>query len=384
MSDSQKQDWTPQSDAVLRDQRAAYDRMREQCPVAWSDYAHWSLFRHADVSRVLHDHKRFSSQVSRHVSVPNGMDPPQHTDYRAIIEPYFNAERMAAFEPICREIAEDLALSALQQERIELMAAFAQPFALRIQCAFMGWPLTLQDSLLDWARRNNRATLQRDHNALGALAAEFEALIAGLLADRRRANATAEDDVTSALMHEQIHGRMLNDQEIASILRNWTVGEIGTIAASVGILAQFLAAHPEVQRQLRDDPDLLRQANDEILRIHGPLVDNRRLTTCPVHFGDRQIPAGQRLTLNWIAANRDPEVFPDPDRFSLERDPAQNLLYGAGIHVCPGAPLARMELVIVMRSLLQHSRELSLIAEQPATLATYPASGYASLPLRLC
>ncbi len=384
MSDSQKQDWTPQSDAVLRDQRAAYDRMREQCPVAWSDYAHWSLFRHADVSRVLHDHKRFSSQVSRHVSVPNGMDPPQHTDYRAIIEPYFSAERMAAFEPICREIAEDLALSALQQERIELMAAFAQPFALRIQCAFMGWPLTLQDSLLDWARRNNRATLQRDRNALGALAAEFEALIAGLLADRRRASATAEDDVTSALMHEQIHGRMLNDQEIASILRNWTVGEIGTIAASVGILAQFLAAHPEVQRQLRDDPELLWQANDEILRIHGPLVDNRRLTTCPVHFGDRQIPAGQRLTLNWIAANRDPEVFPDPDRFSLERDPAQNLLYGAGIHVCPGAPLARMELVIVMRSLLQHSRELSLIAEQPATLATYPASGYASLPLRLC
>lgn len=384
MSDSQKQDWTPQSDAVLRDQRAAYDRMREQCPVAWSDYAHWSLFRHADVSRVLHDHKRFSSQVSRHVSVPNGMDPPQHTDYRAIIEPYFNAERMAAFEPICREIAEDLALSALQQERIELMAAFAQPFALRIQCAFMGWPLTLQDSLLDWARRNNRATLPRDRNALGALAAEFEALIAGLLADRRRANATAEDDVTSALMHEQIHGRMLNDQEIASILRNWTVGEIGTIAASVGILAQFLAAHPEVQRQLRDDPDLLWQANDEILRIHGPLVDNRRLTTCPVHLGDRQIPAGQRLTLNWIAANRDPEVFPAPDRFSLERDPAQNLLYGAGIHVCPGAPLARMELVIVMRSLLQHSRELSLIAEQPATLATYPASGYASLPLRLC
>lgn len=384
MSDSQKQDWTPQSDAVLRDQRAAYDRMREQCPVAWSDYAHWSLFRHADVSRVLHDHKRFSSQVSRHVSVPNGMDPPQHTDYRAIIEPYFSAERMAAFEPICREIAEDLALSALQQERIELMAAFAQPFALRIQCAFMGWPLTLQDSLLDWARRNNRATLQRDRNALSALAAEFEALIAGLLADRRRASATAEDDVTSALMHEQIHGRMLNDQEIASILRNWTVGEIGTIAASVGILAQFLAAHPEVQRQLRGDPELLWQANDEILRIHGPLVDNRRLTTCPVHFGDRQIPAGQRLTLNWIAANRDPEVFPDPDRFSLERDPAQNLLYGAGIHVCPGAPLARMELVIVMRSLLQHSRELSLIAEQPATLATYPASGYASLPLRLC
>ena len=383
MSNSQKQDWAPQSEAVLRDQRAAYDRMREQCPVAWSDYAQWSLFRHADISRVLHDHQSFSSQVSRHVSVPNGMDPPQHTEYRAIIEPYFSAERMAAFEPVCREIAEDLALSTLQQERIELMSAFAQPFALRIQCAFMGWPLTLQDSLLDWARRNNQATRQRDRSALAELAAEFETLIAGLLAARRQAGAAADDDLTCALMHEKVNGRLLDDLEIASILRNWTVGEIGTIAASVGILAQFLASHPEVQRQLRDDPELLWQANDEILRIHGPLVDNRRRTTCPVHFGDRQIDAGQRLTLNWIAANRDPEVFPDPDRFSLERDPAQNLLYGAGIHVCPGAPLARMELVIIMRSLLQHSDQLQLIATEPATLATYPASGYASLPLRL-
>lgn len=383
MSNSPKQDWAPQSDAVLRDQRAAYDHMREQCPVAYSDYAQWSLFRHADVSRVLLDHHSFSNRVSRHISVPNGMDPPQHTAYRAIIEPYFSAERMALFEPVCREIAEDLATTALHRDQIELMAEFAQPFALRIQCAFMGWPLTLQEPLIDWARRNNQATLLRDRTLLGTLAAEFEALIAELLAVRRGADATPGDDLTSALLHERINGRPLNDQEIASILRNWTVGEIGTIAASVGILAQFLAAHPDVQQQLRSDPGLLWQANDEILRIHGPLVDNRRRTTCPVQIGGRQIAAEQRITLNWIAANRDPQVFPEPDTFSLERDPAQNLLYGAGIHVCPGAPLARMELVIVMRSLLQHSRKLSLLTEQPATLAIYPSSGYTSLPLRL-
>ena len=383
MSEPTKQDWDPRSDAVLRDQRAAYDAMREACPVAHSDYAGWSLFRHADVSRVLLDHQSFSNRVSRHVSVPNGMDPPDHTPYRKIIEPYFGPAHMAEFEPICREIADDLARSTLHQDAIELMSEFAQPFALRIQCAFMGWPLSLQETLLSWANRNAQATLARDRAALGQLAEEFDCLIAEQLRVRRQAGTSADEDVTSALMHEQVDGRPLTDQEIASILRNWTVGEVGTIAASVGILAQFLAANPDVQQQLRADPELLWQANDEILRLHGPLVDNRRRTTCPVELGGRRIEAGQPITINWVAANRDPAVFVEPERFSLDRDPSLNLLYGAGVHVCPGAPLARMELVIIMRSLLEHSRELQLIADQPAILATYPTSGYARLPLRL-
>ena len=380
MSESSSPDWDPRSASVLADQRRAYDHMREQCPVAWSDYSNWSVFRHADVSRILHDHQSFSSNASKHISVPNGMDPPQHTAYRNIIEDYFNAERMASFEPTCRGIAENLAKEVLLGDQADLMADFAQPFALRIQCAFMGWPMSLQAPLNSWATRSNKATLARDRTALSALAAEFEELIAGLLAERRKPD--APEDLTSALMKEQVNDRALNDQEIASILRNWTVGEIGTIAASVGIIAEFLASHPDVQRQLRDDPGLLWKANDEILRIHGPLVDNRRRTTCPVQIGDRQIEADQRVTINWVSANRDPEAFPEPDTFSLERDPALNLLYGAGIHVCPGAPLARMELVIAIEKLLEHTERLQLIDNQPASLATYPASGYASLPIR--
>ena len=382
MSESMSADWDPRSPAVLTDQRRAYDHMRNTCPVAHSDYAQWSVFRHADVSRILHDHHSFSSQASKHLSVPNSMDPPEHSTYRAIIEKYFSAARMSAFEPTCRQIAEELAVAQLGGEQTELMADFAQPFALRIQCAFMGWPLSLQQPLLSWATRNNQATLARDRTALGALATEFEELMGGLLAERRDTD-NPSDDITTELMNEQVNGRTLTDPEIASILRNWTVGEIGTIAASVGIIAQFLASHPEIQQQLRDDPALLWQANDEILRIHGPLVDNRRRTTCPVRIGDRQIEADQRITINWISANRDPDVFPEPDSFSLERDPTQNLLYGAGIHVCPGAPLARMELVIITEKLLQHTRQLRLIDTQPATLATYPSSGYASLPLGL-
>ena len=90
-------DWNPRSENVLEDQIAAYDDMRHRCPVAHSEYLHWSLFRHADVVRALNDHETFSNVVSSHLSVPNGMDPPQHTGYRRLIEPYFNPQRMAAF-----------------------------------------------------------------------------------------------------------------------------------------------------------------------------------------------------------------------------------------------------------------------------------------------
>ena len=113
-------DWDPTAPEVLRDQRAAYDAMRRRCPVAYSEFLGWSLFRHEDVLRVLLDHETFSNAVSRHLSVPNGMDPPEHTAYRRLIEPFFSAEPVAAFEPVCREIAANLTrllLPALRRAR---------------------------------------------------------------------------------------------------------------------------------------------------------------------------------------------------------------------------------------------------------------------------
>ena len=105
MSDPRKPDWDPRSAEVLRDQRAAYDAMRERCPVAWSDYLQWSLFRHEDIVRVLHDHETFSSVASRHLSVPNGMDPPEHTVYRRVSR---TGPWRASFEPSCWQLAADL------------------------------------------------------------------------------------------------------------------------------------------------------------------------------------------------------------------------------------------------------------------------------------
>ncbi|HEX7012747.1 MAG TPA: cytochrome P450 [Steroidobacteraceae bacterium] len=368
-------EWDPRSPDVLHDQIAAYDDMRHRCPVAHSSYLHWSLFRHADVLRALHDPETFSNQVSKHLSVPNGMDPPEHTEYRRIIEPCFSPERISVFEPICRLIAGRLIGKLATGEPEEIMDRLAQPFALEAQCAFLGWPRHLHEPLRKWAIRNREATFSGSRTATEAVALEFDNYIREILAERRQAGSLYED-VTSRLLREKVYGRLLTDEEIVSILRNWTVGELATLSACAGILVHYLAEHARIQRKLRETPALLPVAIDEILRIHPPLIASRRKTTRSVELGGRCIPAGERVTLMWASANRDEAVFGDPDEFRLDRNPDDNLLYGAGLHVCPGAPLARLELRVLVEELFRHTEQIVLQPDMPPIKAFYPASGY--------
>jgi cytochrome P450 len=383
MSDEPRGDWDPTSAAVQRDQRAAYDAMRERCPVAYSELLGWSLFRHADVMRALHDPQVFSNAVSAHPAVPNGMDPPQHTAYRRIIEPYFAADRMAAFEPPCRDIAVRLLQPLLGAGEVELVGAFSDRYAVQVQCTFLGWPPEMHEPMRAWTQKNYAARLADDRAQAARLAAEFERHVVAMLDARRAGAARAGDDVTARLLREQVSGRALNDKEIVSILRTWTVGEISTISAAVGILAQYLAEHADLQHRLRAAPSLLPAAIEEILRLHGPLVANRRRTTRAVEIDGRPIAAGERISLNWIAANRDGRVFADPQTCRLEREQSANLLWGAGVHVCPGAPLARMELRIALEELLARTTRIEPLPDKPPTAAVYPASGFASVFLRL-
>lgn len=377
-------DWDPTSDPVLRDQITAYDAMRRQCPVAHSRYLKWSLFRHDDVMRVLNDPQTFSNAASGHLSVPNGMDPPEHERYRTIIDPYFGPERISAFDPVCRDVATGLVDALNKPCEMEFMSGFAQTFAIQIQCAFLGWPQTLQAPLLEWMSLNQAATLAGDREAMDRLAVQFDGHIRSLLDERRALGEQAPDDLTTRLLGERIGARALSDPEIVSILRNWTVGELGTIAACVGILAHYVAAHADVQHELRAHPDLLPTAIDEILRIHPPFIANRRTPTQAVSIGGRTIAAGDRITLMWASANRDEAVFGNPDEFRLDRDPADNLLYGAGIHACPGAPLARLELRILMEALLAGTTKIGLARSGSAPVnAVYPAAGYSTLPLSI-
>lgn len=371
--------WDPRSDDVLRDQISAYDEMRRACPFAQSPYGYVSVFRHADALRVIEDHETFSNAVSRFPSVPNGMDPPEHTPFRKLIEPYFDDQHNDAFAPVCREIAMTLVRNVAHGKSVEATSEFARLFALQAQCAWLGWPESLHEPLREWTAKNHAATLSRDQKAQAQVAQEFDGYIRELLAQRRQLGDDAPQDITTHLLRNESMGRPLTEEEIVSILRNWTVGELGTIAASVGIIIHFLATRPDVQQALRDDHSQLPAAIDEILRIDAPLIMNRRVATRDVELAGHRFPAGTRLAVLWASANRDEDVFGDPDEFRLDRDPEDNLLYGAGIHVCPGAPLARLELLLITEALLQGTGWIQLDDTTAPEKGFYPGSGYASL-----
>ena len=375
-----KPDWDARAPEIQKDQRAAYDKMRDECPVAYDDYLGYTLFRHEDVRYALEHPELFSSRVStRHVAVPSGMDAPEHTAFRAINDKYYTPQRMAAFAPRFRAIIRDLVAALPRGQAVDVMDGFAQRYAMRIQNAFMGWPDSLEAPLTAWIEKNRRATLRGDRAEISAVALEFDHYIRALLQERR---ASATDDITSELLHDVVHlpdgDRLMTEAELISLIRNWTVGELSTVSAAAGIIVRFLAAHPAEQARLRADSAAIPAAVEEIMRLEDPLVSNRRITTCPVTVGGRTLPAGSRVTLNWASVNRDEAAFADALVYRPERDQGANLVYGAGIHACPGAPLARLELRLLMEELLSGTADIALDAAdpEPCAFAQYPVAGY--------
>lgn len=381
MKTSQQQfDWDPRGDAVLHDQRAAYDEMRETCPVAFSDFLGWSLFHHADICAVLEDPATFSN-ASPHPAIPNGMDPPRHTHFRGALAPFFDASQLDAFEPRCRAIAAQLAELALGLDELEFIGEFAEPFALGAQCEFLGWPDVIWVHLQGWTHGNQEVALSRDRVAGKEVAAELRRYVTAAVRARRLAR-EQPDDLMSRLMRLEIEGTPQSDEDLANILRNWIAGH-GTVAAALGILIFHLGSDQSLQQQLRDTPELIPAAIDEILRVDGPLVANRRTTTRPVELGGRSIGPGEKITTMWIAANRDSQVFSEPESVQLQRDQRHNLLFGAGIHDCIGAGLARLELRVALEELLARTSAIDIVTLAAAKRSVYPSNGFATLTVKL-
>ncbi|HMM46678.1 MAG TPA: cytochrome P450 [Thiobacillaceae bacterium] len=378
MNETRHADWNPLDPSVLEDQRRAYDEMRERCPVAHSEFMGWSLFRHEDVAAVLSDPQTYSN-ASRFLAIPNGMDPPVHDRYRAALDPLFEDARMKRLEPRVRGIAADLVEPMRSSGEAEFISAFSMPFVFRTLCAVLGWPEQQWESLGGWAHDNQVAAVTRTPGVGKALASLFSEHVKTNL-DAHRGAPPDEDDATDRLLNTEVDGTRLDDDQIVAVLRNWAAGH-GTVVAGLGILVMHLARQSELQARLRRDPVLIPAAIEEILRSDGPLVANPRTTTREVEIQGRTIPKGERLTLMWIAANRDPRAFEDPDAIRIERALETGMVWGRGIHVCQGVSLARLELRVALEELLARTERFELTETAPQR-AIYPSNGLASLPLR--
>lgn len=373
--------WEP---SEQQDQITSLDKLRQKCPVAQNEMLGHAVLMHGDVRSVIEDYETFSNKAGSHLSVPNGMDPPEHGIFREVIEPYFKADRLPNFESTCRQIAQNIVSKMTPNTALDVVSKIAKPFALHIQCAFLGWPESLTSALGEWLEANQQAIVNNDRAMLKQKADEFEALIRQQL-DVRRQSGSTKGDNTYRLMHETItvndKTRYLHEEEIVSILRNWTAGEVGTIAAAISSIFNFFAENPLVAEQIRNGDLSTDDAIDEILRLDPPLISNRRRATKDTEISGYPVKKGEKVTVLWASANRDESVFDKADVFNPEQNKAHNLLYGRGIHVCPGAPLARMELRIFTEELLKHIGEFEVTGESKR--ANYPSGGFNNLIIKV-
>lgn len=381
----QAADWNPRGPSVRRDPLAAYDVMRASCPVARGVSGAWTFFSHAAVTAAARDHHTYSNAVSRYLQVPNGLDGPTHTAYRALVDRYFTPERMAELEPTMERVARGVVAELPVPGTVDAVEVGAR-FAVRAQSAWLGWPADLEETLLEWMADNQAASRSRDQARTADVARRFDAIIRSLTDARRAAGADAPADVTTELVRDRVDGRELTDEEIVSILRNWTGGDLGSMALCAGVVLTYLADHPELQDRLRvgvTDREL-GAVLDEILRIDDPFVANRRVVTEDVRVDGRELAAGDRVFLNWTAANRDPRVFgEDPEAFDPVGNAPYNLVWGAGKHVCPGRPLATLELRAFTRAVLAATTAVEPAADRPRRRALPPVGGYAEAPVHL-
>jgi cytochrome P450 len=373
--------WEPLSEPVLADQRGAYDRMRAACPVAESPRG-VTLFRHADVVAAAADPATFSSAASAYRMVPNSLDPPEHTAFRAVIDPFFTPDRMRTLEPRVRRIAHEIIGAVPRGATVDAVTEIGYLFAVRAQADWLGWQ-GIEDRLLAWMGENHAATRSRDRSQTAAAAAAFDGLVLSQVRSRRQMGSAAPKDPTTELLEVTVNGGLLPDADIVSILRNWTAGDLASIAAALGVVVYFLATHPEVQEALRAGSGNLAAAIDEMLRIDDPFLVNRRVTTAGTQVAGFLLKPGTRIYLNWTAANRDETVFGDPDAYRPEEHGRHNLVFGTGIHACPGRPLATLELVVAAQTLLDSTIRIELAPGAEPVRETYPLGGWRRVPVRL-
>jgi cytochrome P450 len=355
--------------------------MRAACPVAESPRG-VTLFRHGDVMAAAADPVTFSSAASAYRMVPNALDPPEHTTFRAIIDPFFTPERMAVLEPHIRKIAHEIVAALPRGETVDAVTEIGYPFAVRAQAEWLGWQ-GIEDELLAWMAENHAATRSRDRSRTAAVAAAFDELVLAQVRRRRQMGSTAPKDPTSELLAVTVNSERLPDADIVSILRNWTAGDLASMAAALGVVLHFVATHAEVQESLRAGRGNLAAAVDEMLRIDDPFLVNRRVVTARTQIGGYVLEPGTRIYLNWTSANRDEMVFVEPDAYRPEEHASNNLVYGTGIHACPGRPLATLELVVALQTLLGMSTHLELAQDEEAVRETYPLGGWRRVPVRL-
>ena len=341
----------------------------------WDGRRAWIVTRHEDVRMVATD-PRFSGEFAREgfpavtearVTVDRnerafvGMDNPRHDHFRRMFTREFGTKRMFALRPKIEAIAQRLiAELAAKEEPADLVASFAVPLPSLVMCDLVGSPYEDHEFIIACAAGRHGLTQspQDAERKARELADYFMQII-------RRKEAEPGDDLVSRVIEEQVRPGHLSHEDFAEIGAMILRAGHDTTTNMIGLGTFVLLQHPEQAAAVRDDPDAVQGAVEELLRFLSPVqFVPRRVALEDVTLAGSTIRKGEGVFALNAAANRDPAVFPDPDKFDVHRDASRHMAFGWGIHQCLGQVLARIELQVVLPMLLQRLPKLRVAAKE--------------------
>jgi cytochrome P450 len=395
----------PSDPGFLADPYPVLNRLRERAPLFYdAGRERWFVTRHEDVRSCLRD-KRLGRNF-RHVLTPEEigvppldprwqafwdserwsllwLEPPDHTRLRKLVAAAFTPRSVEALREPAHALARELLEPLAEAGEMELLYDYAQPYSIAVICRMLGVPLDRHRDLLDWSHRMVKMyefeVPLEDAQAANSAAAEFQEYVHELIGERR---AKPRDDMVTALVQARVDGGRLSDDEIVStVIVLLNAGHEASVN-TLGNGMRAFARHPDQWQRFVEGSVSAAAAGEEMIRFDPPLqLFERWVLTEDFAVRNVSIPLGAKIALLFGAANRDPRVFERPDEFDVARqNAAQHIGFGGGIHVCIGAPLARIELEASLEALRSSWPDFRLV-EEPTRTGAFVIWGLEALRL---
>jgi len=381
--------FSPADPAFLEDPFPFYEMGRMMSPLFLDDQKMWLVFGYSDIVDILKDQATFSSDFNpgRTAAEDNpsmlGADPPVHSRLRGLVSQAFTPKMIDQWAPRIRQRAVELLEPVVSTGKMDVVRDLAYPLPVMIIAELLGVPPEDREKFKEWSSiiiaGLGTGLDGQDEEVPQPTIDEISGYFSAIAEERR---AHPRNDLISGLVAAEVEGSKLNMGELIQMLILLLVAGNETTTNLIGNAVQEFIAHPDELQRVLDKPSLLPGAIEEVLRFHSPVQATVRRATRPTEIHGHAIAQDQAVVTWLAAANRDPEIFPEPMRFDVTRTPNKHLSFGLGIHFCIGAPLARMEARIALEELLARAREFARTTEGPLPrVPTFIMRGVLTLPV---
>jgi cytochrome P450 len=394
------------SDEILQDPYPTYARLHAEGPLHYLDvgskWAVWSIFSHAECSSIAKD-PRLSAKRAQQMLLPLPlsrqsefselarmlslwlifMDPPEHTRLRKLLNKGFSPGAIEGLRPQVEAIVDRMLKPLQRGSEIELMREFANPIPVRIISEMLGVSEALHDRVVNWSRAiavfrgSPDRTVEQARAAQDALV-ELTDYFRKTVAERRR---NKGNDLISLLIDIEEDGEVLTEEELYAQCIALLFAGHETTRNLIGNGMYTLLQHPQQSAELREQPEMIRSAVEELLRYESPVQFTARVLKEELEVCGQRIPKSWTILCMLGAANRDPKQFNEPNQLNLKRLNNQHLAFSAGPHFCIGSQLARLEGQIAILNLLQRFPDMKLTGPRPEWASTFGLRGLKSLPV---